>query len=324
MDAYVERAARDMAAARDELLAALSEVGAEDWRRYVPYGSRTLHGLFAHLASADHAWALAAQGLLKGEAEDARALTPEAARAAREDAARRNAQRTPAELLDEMQRRRRLLMSLYELLEPRHLALRLPAYGERHNSVRERIWLGYHDRAHAADVRRALRLRWHPMRASFLPEVVPVVASLAPDRVLYVAWSVDPVLWERASGVPGWSNRQLLAHIAVGDWVLQTHLRHLIEEGAPAAWPDIDAGNAARIAERALTPCAALLEEYLSMRHETLRLLAQLTPEHVAQPIALAWLPEPEGHTVLEYLQGFHWHDTMHAEQLRPAMKYLR
>ncbi len=324
MDRYVRSAVMDMQAARDELIATLAEVGPDDWGRYVPYGSRTLHDLLAHLASADQAWALAAQGLLKREGVEQRPLTPDAAREARELAARRGRSQTPAALIKEMARRRTLLLSLYELLEDRHLPLSLHSYGTEHNSVRERIWLGYHDRMHADDVRRALRMRWHPQRLKFLPELRPTVDALSPDGTLCVIFSVDPVNWERPSPLPGWTHRNLLAHIAIGDWVLQTHLLHIIEQGTIAEWPDVDAGNAQRIEERRFSTHSALTEEYISMRHETMRLLSQLRPRHLQLTIELAWEPRPNGHTVLDYVTMFEWHDRTHREQLRPAMKYAR
>jgi len=324
MDKYVHDAVLDMHIARNDLMAALEEVKPDDWSRYVPYGSRTLHDLLAHIASADQAWAAAAQGLLKGESEERPPLTPEEARAVRERAIERGRQQSPAELMEEMQRRRRLLLGLYELLEPRHLALVLRSFGDTHNSVRERIWLGYHDRLHAADVRRALRMHWRPQRLEFLPEVEPAVRALSPDETLYVMYSVDPVNWERPSPLPGWSYRQLLAHIATGDWVLQGHLRHIIEHNEVAPWPDVDAGNAQRVGDRRLSTEGRLTEEYLSMRHETMRILAQLRPEHLNLRITLPWEPEPERHTVLVYLLGFERHERAHREQLRPAMKYVR
>lgn len=322
MHPYVHDAVLDMLAARNELSSALSQVGERDWERYVPYGSRTLHDLLAHLAGADGAWARAAQGLLKGEAEEGNPLSAEEARAERQRVAERGRGRPPEVLLAEMERRRRLLLSLYELLEPRHLVLPLRAFDDTHNSVRERIWLGYHDRLHAADVRRALRMQWHPQNLQFLPELCPVVDSLSVDPTLYVIYSVDPVFWERPSPVPGWSYRQLFAHISVGDWVLQGHLRHIVEHGSVAAWPNIDAGNAERVAERAHSTHERLTEEYLSMRHETLRLLSQLQPAHLELRISFWWEPAPNEHSVVEYLAGFHLHDRAHREQLRGAMKY--
>ncbi len=324
MDRYVHDAVLDMHMARAELTAALAAVAPRDWGRYVPYGSRTLHDLLAHLATADQVWAAAAQGLLKGEAEVRPALTPEEAQAVHLRALERGRSQPPEALLEEMERRRRLLLSLYELLEPRHLALGLRSFGEQHNSVRERIWRGYHDRLHAADVRRALRLTWHPPQVELLAALAPVAAALSPDSTLYVIYNVDPVNWERPSSLPGWTYRQLLAHIATGDWVLQGQLRQIIETNAVGDWPDVAAGNAQRLAERAHSTDRALTEEYLSVRHETVVLLSQLTPAHLALPRDFWWEPERRETTVLDYLQSFAMHDHTHREQLRPAMRYVR
>jgi hypothetical protein len=323
MDKYVHDAVKDMQLARRELMAELGRVGPDDWGRLVPYGRRTLHDLLAHLAGADQAWAVMAQGLLKGEGEARAPLTPEEARAAIDAAIERGRGRTEGELLEEMERRRRLLLGLYEELEPRHLALPLPSYG-RHNSVRERIWRGYHDRLHAADVRRALRMHWRPLRLDFDPAILPAIEALAPGRALYVVYSVDAALWEQPSSVPGWSNRGLLAHIATGDWVLQLELRHIIERGGVALWPDVDAGNDERLRDRRQSTVAALLEEYLSMRHQSLLLLAELRPEHLRLPIEYWWDAAAGEQTVLDYALRFERHEGAHVEQLRAAMRYLR
>jgi hypothetical protein len=124
--------------------------------------------------------------------------------------------------------------------------------------------------------------------------------------------------------VPGWSYRALLAHVAVGDWVLQGHVRHIVEHNSVAAWPDIDAGNAARLAERGFSTVAALVDEYLSMRHETALLLSQLKPKHLGLRIRFWWEEGQPERTVLDYILSFERHERTHREQLRPAMKYLR
>lgn len=322
MEAYVHDAVQDMHMARDELLAAIARIGPDDWDRVVPYGSRTLKELLAHLAAADQVWAAAARGLLKSEADERAALTPAEAAAARDRAIARGRDQSPGRLLDEMASRRRLLLSLYDLLEPRHLALSLPTFGDTHNSVRERIWRGYHDRVHAADILRALRMNWHPPRLSFLDDLLPVVEALSPAPTLYVIFSVDPVMWEAPSPDPGWSYRDLLAHIATGDWVLQQRLRGLIDDGRVPDAIDVDAGNAQRVQERRVSTPAALVEEFLSMRHETMLLLAQLKPKHLRVTFEFPWEPRPNQHTVLEFLRGFWRHDNFHREQLRSAMRY--
>ena len=310
--------------AREDLLSALADVGANDWGRFVPYGSRSLHDLLAHVAGADQAWALAAQGLLRGEGEVAPPLPPTEAKAARVRTIDRGRGRKPEDLIAEMAQRRKLVLGLYDLLEPRHLALALRSYGDEHNSVRERIWLGYHDRLHAADVRRALRLTWQPQRLKLLPEVLPAADALAPESTLYVIHNVDPVMWERPSPLPEWSFRQLLMHIATGDWVMQGHLRYIIEHGAVAAWPDVHAGNAERLEERCNSTDRALTEEFLSMRLETLLLFSQLTQKYLDLKINFVWEPQPNERTILEYLLFFERHDRTHRDQLRPAMRWVR
>jgi mycothiol maleylpyruvate isomerase-like protein/DinB family protein len=325
MDRYVHGAVLDMHMAREELIKALDDVGERDWQRYVPYGSRTLHELLAHVAAADQAWAVAAQGLLRGEGVDAPPLAPAEAKAARTRGIDRGRGRSVDDLREEMDRRRKLLLGLFELLEPRHLALALRSYGDEHNSVRERIWLGYHDRLHAADVRRALRLTWHPHELEYPDALRAAVDALAPEPTLYVIYNVDPVNWERPSPVPRWTFRELLAHIATGDWVFQGHLRHIIATGTVADWADIDAGNTERIHERRHSTDSALVEEYLSMRHETRLLIAQLTPQHLKHPISLWWMPEGERDRIIaDYVLAFQRHDNHHRDQLRPAMKYAR
>jgi hypothetical protein len=320
---YVHDAVLDMLHARDELLVALDEVGPAEWKKLVPYGGRTLHDLLAHLAGADQAWAVAARGLLKGEAESLAApLSPDEARQARNKIIERGRLRSIADLKEELERRRKLLLGLFELLEKRHLALALRSYGDEHNSVRERIWLGYHDRLHAADIRRARATIWHPPKLTYVPEVRPAAEALTPDATLYVTYSVDPVQWELPSTVPGWSHRDLLAHIATGDWVLQTHLRSLIEDGHVAEWPNVDEGNAERLQERRHATVNQLIDEYLSMRHGTTLLLAKLKPPHLEEKISFRWEPSPNEHTVLEYLTMFERHERTHRDQLRPAMKY--
>jgi hypothetical protein len=323
MEPYVHDAAHDMRISRGQLDAALDELTESDYARYVPYGSRTVHDVVAHLAAADHVWALAAQGLLKGESDARPALSAGEAAAARDRAIERGRTQPPAELRAEMERRRKLLLGLYELLEKRHLSMTLPTFGPTHNSVRERIWLGYHDRLHRADIDRAMRMVWHPQRLSYLPEVAPAVAALTPDAMLYVIFSVDPSYWERQARGLDWTYRELLSHIASGDWVLQGHMRHILEHGKVGAWPDIDAGNAQRLKERRFTNDRTLTEEYLSQRHETLRLISELRPQHLRLEIDLRFREKrPEPYTILDYLLGFDRHDRTHAEQLRPAMKH--
>jgi uncharacterized damage-inducible protein DinB len=323
MEAFVHDAVLDMRLARDGLLEALDRLSPEDFARGVPYGERTVHYVLAHVAAADHVWALAAQGLIKGESDGRPPLSPAEAAEARRKAIARGRATSVADLRAEMDQRRKLLLGLYELLEPRHLAMKLPTFGEAQNSVRERIWLGYHDRLHRADIERAQRMVWHAPKLAFMGEILPAVEALSPDETLYVVHSIDPTMWERNVRGFDWTYRQLLMHIATGDWVFQMHLRHVIETGTVADWPHVDAGNAERLKQREFSNDRALVEEYLSMRHETMLLLAQLEPKHLGLPIQLLWLPEAErDRTMLDYVLAFERHERLHREQLRPAMKF--
>lgn len=320
MEPFVHDAVVDMQDARAELDAALDEVGDSHWQRYVPYGTRTLRELLAHIAVADHVWALTAQGLLRGEADDVKPLTPDAAQAVGQRAIERARTQSVTELRDEMARRRELLLGLYDLLEPRHLALSLPAFGE-HNSVRERVWRGYHDRLHAADIRRTLNITWRPPALAFHADVRAAADALVPREMLRIIFSIDSSWWEHASRLPGWTYRQLLAHIATGDWVIQHFLRSAIDGGAFGAFPDVAAGNAERTTERAHSTDHALTEEYLSMRHQTLLLYAQLKPEHLALTFEAPRDP-PVTMTLRQFVEGFQQHDRGHGEDLRPAMQH--
>lgn len=307
--------------ARDELHAVILDVPDGAWERLVPYGSHSLHDVLAHIAGADQVWAVSAQGLLRGETDDTRPLTPGAAAAARERAIVRGRRQSIAELREEMARRRALLLGLYDLLELKHLALSLPAFGDAHNGVRERIWVGYHDRLHAADIRRALNMSWHPPKLTFEPEIEMAAEAIVPREVLRVIYSIDPAWWERPSNVPGWTYRQLLAHIASGDRVVQHLMRSAIEDGGFGAFPDVAAGNAERLAERAQANVRSLVDELLSMRHQTRLLMSKLEPQHLALAIVAPRDP-PVTFTLAEWMNAYPQHDRVHGDNLRPAMKY--
>ena len=60
------------------------------------------------------------------------------------------------------------------------------------------------------------------------------------------------------------------------------------------------------------------------MRHETMVLFSQLKPKHLGLKIEFWWERTPNAHTVLDYLNGFEFHDRQHLEQLRPAMRWVR
>jgi uncharacterized protein (TIGR03083 family) len=99
--------------------------------------------------------------------------------------------------------------------------------------------------------------RYHAaMPRTFARWVEPLARTLARDRadVIAFARSTPPDFWSRASAVDGWTNHDLLAHLAGGnDQLVQTLLR-AIATGATLPpselQPDTDAENARRIEAR--------------------------------------------------------------------------
>jgi hypothetical protein len=100
---------------------------------------------------------------------------------------------------------------------------------------------------------------------SFADWVKPLAGTLARDRsdVIAFACSREPGFWSRPSCVDGWTNHDLLAHLAGGnDQLVQTVLR-AVTAGAilPPSdlQPDTDAENARRIEERRAWSIADLI-----------------------------------------------------------------
>jgi hypothetical protein len=105
--------------------------------------------------------------------------------------------------------------------------------------------------------------------------------------------------------------------------VLQYQLKHVIETGSVVAWPDVTAGNAERVEDRRFATWQTLADEFLSMRHETMRLLGEVKQAHLKLAIERPWLPaEQRSAAVFDYLRDFWWHDDSHRNQLRNAMRH--
>ena len=119
---------------------------------------------------------------------------------------------------------------------------------------------------------------------------------------------------------PGWSCRDVVAHLCTGDWVMQQIVRAaLAGRDLSAVWQsiDVDAGNAERIAAARTAPVDDLLAAHRRQQTQTLALW-ELLGERQLQAI----LPHWAGGfcTVQEYLQGFPAHDRYHIGQIRAAL----
>ncbi|MBI1885922.1 MAG: DinB family protein [Chloroflexi bacterium] len=153
--------------------------------------------------------------------------------------------------------------------------------------------------------------------AGLLPDLKPIVENLnaCQQRLEQVVARVEPSRWQEASGNPGWRYKDLLAHLATGDWVCQHLLRGLHETGRVLDWPDVDAGNAELISARGEKSVGELMEERAGHRRRTIELLSDLRPAHLEQPIELVFMGIGQV-PFLRYLQGFAAHDIQHTWEL--------
>jgi hypothetical protein len=140
---------------------------------------------------------------------------------------------------------------------------------------------------------------------------------------LEVVRAVDGQRWADPSPYPGWTNKDLLAHLATGYTVRLAHLRSIVETGRVGPAPDADAANAENIAgHRASTP-EALVEEMVRQRSEVRQLLGLLQPEHLELRMAVRGPGQgPLDRPFLEALQRYHEHDLEHAAELAPIMRW--
>ena len=154
---------------------------------------------------------------------------------------------------------------------------------------------------------------------TFAPWVEPIAAKLRESReqIARLAHAIPEEMWSRPSSGPGWSYKDQLAHLAVGDWVCQTVLRAVVanEPLDMALIADIDGGNARLRDERAGRSIQQLIEEAHAEGEETQELLARLTDADEGRrqegaPMSLG-----------EYLRMFPQHDEGHMQVLRTALK---
>lgn len=154
---------------------------------------------------------------------------------------------------------------------------------------------------------------------TFVPWVEPIAAQLRESRgeIGDVARAIPAEKWAKPSRDPNWSYKDLLAHLATGDWVVQTVLGAVVaNEPLDLSFLDgLDAGNARLLAERAGRSIEELVAEALAEGEETQELLSRLTEadddrRQEGAPMSLG-----------EYLRMFPGHDQGHLADLRTALK---
>ena len=159
---------------------------------------------------------------------------------------------------------------------------------------------------------------------TFAVWVAPVAEQLREGRIeiARTARKLLPEHWSMPSPLEGWSYKDLLAHLASGDWVFQSMLRGVLGEGEPIALKpgfDVNAGNAQRIAERKKRSAEELIAEVESEGEATQELLARLSEDLDLGQI-VGRMRDGTPVTVQMWMQGFPRHDAGHGAQLKTAL----
>ncbi|MEX1253678.1 MAG: DinB family protein [Dehalococcoidia bacterium] len=157
---------------------------------------------------------------------------------------------------------------------------------------------------------------------TFAPWVEPVAAELRETRSLIArkANQIPEEVWALPSPLPEWSYKDLLAHLATGDWVCHVILRtimanEVLDLATVANLDWVAMGNAERLAARKERPAQELIAEVRVHNDETQELLAQLTAADEERT------QEGAPMTLGAYLKGFAGHDRDHLAQLETALQ---
>ena len=154
---------------------------------------------------------------------------------------------------------------------------------------------------------------------TFAPWVAPIAAQIREGRgqVIRAAQQMLPEQWRMPSPLPGWSYQDVLAHLAVGDWVCQTVLRAATanERLDMAAIADLDGTNERYRQERAGRSVEELLVEVEEEGEETQELLSRLTEDD--KELRQEDIPMSLGEGLARDPGG---HDREHLAQLRQAL----
>jgi hypothetical protein len=160
---------------------------------------------------------------------------------------------------------------------------------------------------------------------TFLPWVEGPAKQMRESRaeVRRTAEKFLPELWTMPSPLEGWTYKDLLAHLASGEWVFQTMLRDVlgIEKSLPknATMAYVDEGNAQRLAAHKDSSVEELIAEITTAGETTQELLSKLTDE--IDPRMVAWhRPNGDPVTLEQWVQGFPQHDVTHGAQLKTAL----
>lgn len=324
-------AVEDLRRAHRDLLRVVDSLTDADWARPVPYGEWTVKDLIAHVIGD---MSPSGPGLIL-----AGVLTPQfiADTSSTFDIRTRNAAMVEERRHYTKEDLRQLLFEAHDAMIEAALRLdeshrpvldyTVPVGPDYDLRVEDWLWHGYHDRQHADDIRRALVVDYRPQALTFLPAIDDKMRALvrSQEGLLRAAYSVADDAWQEESvNCPGWTYRDILAHVSSNESRLQTRLRSA--QGAAAAAEleavnDIDGWNARAIAERRDRPVRALIDELVAGRHGTLSVLASFQPEHLSGNVTLGGGGSAP---VLDFIDRISAHTSRHAGHLVPASRARR
>jgi len=325
----VEAAMDDLRVAHRDLLRVVDSLSDDGWARYVPYGDWTVKDLIAHCIGdmSPRGTGLTLAGVLPPAftADTATTFDVRARNAAVVDQRRDLA---PEDMRQMLFRCHDAMHNAALKLSEKHLpvlAYTAPMGPDYDLHVEDWLWFGYHDRQHADDIRRALEIEWQPETLAFLPEIEAKFRAMIRYRegFLRAVYSVAEDTWEEESGNPGWTYRDILAHVASNDLRIQTRLRAVLGEPDEAeleALKDMDSWNQRAVEARRGRSVREPVDELAANRRETLRLLGRLRPEHTSTELRL----ESGDVRLLDYIDRPFAHESMHAGQIVPASRARR
>lgn len=327
----VEAAVEDLQHANRELLAVVDALSESDWERYVPYGEWTVKDLVAHVIGdmSPSGPGLIHAGIITPEfiEETSRTFDIRARNDSMVDERRRLTREDLRQML--FHSNDAFIEAAYRLDES-HLPVLdydVPMGPGYTLKVVDWLWRGYHPREHADDIRRAIETDYKPEERTFLPEIEEAfgVLSRGRDGLLRVVYSLAEEAWaEPAADNPGWTNKDVLAHLAANDLRAHARFRALLGEGDAAEVEAVnrtDEWNQARVDERRDRTIRQLIDELAANRDQTMAFLARMKPEHISQPLALS---RDRAVTIPDYLPMFREHESIHAGQLVPASRARR
>jgi uncharacterized protein (TIGR03083 family) len=148
--------------------------------------------------------------------------------------------------------------------------------------------------------------------------VEPIAAKLRESRaqVADLARSIPAEAWSQPSPLPGWTYKDLLAHLAPSEY-LNTVLRAVLanELVDVSIFAQVDARNAQQLEERRDRSVEELIAELEAGNSQTQELLSRLAEADESRRQADIPMSLGEG------LRGFLEHDPEHLAQLRTALE---